>query len=317
MTATWIVGVDGSENSLHALEWGIDQAVGRDVRIVLLSTWSLPITAAGMFAEAAPLYDWHEFEQSLLEKTQAVASERARDGVQLEAMVNQGPAAQVLIDASREAELLVVGARGLGRVKGLVLGSVSQRCASHGVVPTAIIGADAPLGPARTTVVGFDGSPNARGALEWALGFVGGDASITVVDALAVAPWLQADVVRARFGQEVDAAEQEFSAHMAELDPDGRAQHSFVIGDARVKLAEMTQGCRSARPRRARQGSCGRAPARVDHDVDAPQRDLCDCGGPVAPRSVTLRRCATSSSTGRSCRHSVDRRRCRIRSRRR
>ncbi|MGD9998028.1 MAG: universal stress protein, partial [Ilumatobacteraceae bacterium] len=154
MTATWIVGVDGSENSLHALEWGIDQAVGRDVRIVLLSTWSLPITAAGMFAEAAPLYDWHEFEQSLLEKTQAVASERARDGVQLEAMVNQGPAAQVLIDASREAELLVVGARGLGRVKGLVLGSVSQRCASHGVVPTAIIGADAPLGPARTTVVG-------------------------------------------------------------------------------------------------------------------------------------------------------------------
>ncbi|MGE0305678.1 MAG: universal stress protein, partial [Acidimicrobiia bacterium] len=53
MTATWIVGVDGSENSLHALEWAIDQAVGRAVRLVLLSTWSPPLTAAGRFPEAA------------------------------------------------------------------------------------------------------------------------------------------------------------------------------------------------------------------------------------------------------------------------
>ncbi|MGD9998252.1 MAG: universal stress protein [Ilumatobacteraceae bacterium] len=241
MTATWIVGVDGSENSLHALEWAIDQAVGRAVRLVLLSTWSPPLTAAGRFPEAAPLYDWHEFEQSLLEKTRALASERTRDGVQLEAVVSQGPAAQALIDASHEAELVIVGARGLGRVKGLVLGSVSQRCASHGVVPTAIIGPDAPLGPARTAVIGFDGSPNARGALEWALRFVDDAATITVVDALAVAPWLQDDVVRARFAKEVEAAEREFGAHMAALDPTNRAGHSFVIGDARVKLADVTR----------------------------------------------------------------------------
>ncbi len=242
MAATWIVGVDGSDNSLNAVEWAIDQAVGRDVRIVLLATWSVPITTGGMFAEGFPVYDWHDYEQSLLSSMTAIASQRARDGVTLEPAVGQGPAAHVLIEASRDAELLVVGARGLGRVKGLVLGSVSQRCASHSTVPTAIISAEAPLGRASRAVVGFDGSQNARTALEWALQFIADETSLTVVDALPVAPWLPADVVRNRFTQEVEAAEQEFRTHMAELDPDNRADHSFVIGDARVKLTEAAEG---------------------------------------------------------------------------
>ena len=238
MAATWVVGVDGSDNSLHAVEWAIDQAIGREVRIVLLASWSVPITTGGMFAEGFPVYDWSDYEQSLLSSIAAIASQCTRDGVTLEPAVAQGPAAHVLIEASRDAELLVVGARGLGRVKGLVLGSVSQRCASHSTVPTAIVHPDAPLGRTRQAVVGFDGSPNARMALEWALRFLDDVASLTVVDALAVAPWLAADVVRTRFASEVHAAEQEFRTHMAELDPDNRAEHSFVIGDARVKLTE-------------------------------------------------------------------------------
>jgi nucleotide-binding universal stress UspA family protein len=195
-----------------------------------------------MFAEGFPVYDWNDYEQSLLSSIATIASQRSRDGVTLEPAVGQGPAAHVLIEASRDAELLVLGARGLGRVKGLVLGSVSQRCASHSTVPTAIISAEAPLGRSRTAVVGFDGSPNARTALEWALQFVDGASSLTVVDALAVAPWLPADVVRARFAEEVETAEQEFRANMAELDPGNRAEHSFLIGDARVRLAEAAEG---------------------------------------------------------------------------
>jgi nucleotide-binding universal stress UspA family protein len=142
-----------------------------------------------------------------------------------------------LIEAGREADLIVVGARGLGRLKGLVLGSVSQRCASHGSVPTAVISSNAPLGPARRAVVGYDGSTNARSAVDWALGFADPSASITVLDALGVAPWLPPDEVRRRFPEEVAASEQEFREHMAGLDPDGRAVHSFVLGDARVALA--------------------------------------------------------------------------------
>jgi nucleotide-binding universal stress UspA family protein len=69
------------------------------------------------------------------------------------------------------------------------------------------------------------------------LSFADESASMTIVDALAVAPWLPPDEVRRRFPDEVDAAEKEFHAHMAELDRAGRADHSFVLGDARVALA--------------------------------------------------------------------------------
>jgi len=237
MTSTWIVGVDGSDNSLHALEWAIDQAVGRDVRLVLLATWTAPLMTTGMFPEGIFVPDWHGLEQELAASTEALAAARARDGVTLEARVAQGSAAQLLIDAGREADLIVVGARGLGRVKGLVLGSVSQRCASHSSVPTAVISGAAPLGPARRAVVGYDGSANARSAVDWALDFADSSASITVVDALGVAPWLPPDEVRRRFPDEVAASEEEFRGHMADLDPAGRAEHTFALGDARVVLA--------------------------------------------------------------------------------
>jgi nucleotide-binding universal stress UspA family protein len=237
MTSTWIVGVDGSDNSLHALEWAIDQAIGRAVRLVLLASWGAPVVTTGLFPEGVFMPDWYGLEQELARSTEALASARARDGVEIEARVAQGPAAQLLIEASRQSDLLVVGARGLGRVKGLVLGSVSQRCASHSSVPTAIISGNAPLGPVRRAVVGFDGSPNARSAVDWALGFAGDRVAMSVVDALAVAPWLHPDDARRRFPDEVEAAEKEFRENMAELDPGGRADHSFVLGDPRVALA--------------------------------------------------------------------------------
>ena len=106
MAATWVVGVDGSDNSLHAVEWAIDQAIGREVRIVLLASWSVPITTGGMFAEGFPVYDWSDYEQSLLSSIAAIASQCTRDGVTLEPAVAQGPAAHVLIEASRDAALV-------------------------------------------------------------------------------------------------------------------------------------------------------------------------------------------------------------------
>jgi nucleotide-binding universal stress UspA family protein len=241
MTSTWVVGVDGSDNARHAAEWAVDQAIGRDVRITVLATWTVPLVTTGMLPAALALPDWSELESALQRSTEALATEFSRDGVEVQARIAQGSAAPVLIEASRQADLLVVGARGLGRVKGVVLGSVSQRCASQGVVPTAVIGIEVPLGRACSIVVGYDGSTNARTAAQWALEFAEPDAAITILDALALAPWLASDVVRERFPSEVHAAEAEFRTHMAELDPDNRASHSFVIADARVALLDACQ----------------------------------------------------------------------------
>jgi nucleotide-binding universal stress UspA family protein len=241
MTSTWIVGVDGSENARRAAEWAVDQAAGRDVRIVVLAAWTVPMMATGMLPGGGMLPNWPELESAVERSTEELAAELARDGVTIEARTEQGPAAQVLIEASREAALLVVGGRGLGRAKGLMLGSVSQRCASQAVVPTAVIGDEAPLGRARSIVVGYDASVNARRAAQWSLEFAGPDAEVTILDALALAPWLPADVVRERHAAEVEAVEAEFQAHMAELDPNHRAIHTLVLADARVALLEASQ----------------------------------------------------------------------------
>lgn len=240
MTQTWVVGVDGSENARHAATWALDQADGRDVRIVLVASWSVPVTAGG-FGAGVVWPDWSDIETGLQQSTEALAAELARPGVTVEARTVQGPAARALVDVSREADLLVVGARGLGGAKGAMLGSVSQRCVSHCVVPTAVITADAPVGPAQHVLIGFDGSANARAAASWGLAFATPDATITVLDALALAPWLSPDMVRERFAGEVEAAESEFQAQMGELDPDGRATHTFVLADARAALAEASE----------------------------------------------------------------------------
>lgn len=240
MTATWVVGVDGSENARHAAEWALDQAQGRDVRIVLLSTWNVPVVPAG-FGAPVVWPDWSEFEAEIRRSTEALAAQLSERGVAVEARVAQGAAGRVLVEESRDADLLVVGARGLGGAKGVVLGSVSQRVVTHSTVPTAVITMEAPLGPARRMLIGYDGSRNARAAVTWGLGFAAPEASVTIVDALPVAPWLPSDVARQHFPNEVAQAEAEFETQMAEIDPGGRATHSFVVADARAALLEASQ----------------------------------------------------------------------------
>ena len=80
-------------------------------------------------------------------------------------------AAAALLDASDGADLLVVGARGLGRVRRLLLGSVSQQCLHHATCPVAIVRDGTQQSDERIAriVVGIDGSDTAGRALEWAL----------------------------------------------------------------------------------------------------------------------------------------------------
>lgn len=94
------------------------------------------------------------------------------DGIEVDREVICGLPAPTLLDASADADLLVVGARGMGGFRGLLLGSVSQQCAHHTTVPLAIVRHD------RWTerepdngeiVVGVDGSKSSQFALEWAL----------------------------------------------------------------------------------------------------------------------------------------------------
>lgn len=131
-----VVGVDGSESSKDALEWAARQArlSGADLRVVC--AWDFP-ASYGWAADYSDA-DFAGQARKALDATVAQVLGDVPEGL-LITHVEQGHAAEILVDASRGADLLVVGSRGHGAFAGMLLGSVSQHCAQHAVCPVVIV----------------------------------------------------------------------------------------------------------------------------------------------------------------------------------
>lgn len=162
-----VVGVDGSEGSARALTWAADEAQARGWTVVAVLTWDMldqhHIDGTRHFD---PQYDERSALATLDHHVDAVLGPRA-EAVQRRAVLDI--AARGLLEASADAALLVVGARGLGGFKGLVLGSVSQHCLHHATVPVAVVHELPAATDHPRIVVGVDGSPNGTAALRWAI----------------------------------------------------------------------------------------------------------------------------------------------------
>ena len=137
-----VVGVDGSPGARAALRWALAEARLRHTPLHVVHAWAFPYTAVGY--GMAPLIDkgfTDELEQrakGLVEEMLAEAGSEA-DGVEVEQEVAEGSAAHVLLEQAERADLLVVGSRGLGGFRGLLLGSVSQQCAHHARCPVVVV----------------------------------------------------------------------------------------------------------------------------------------------------------------------------------
>lgn len=138
-----VVGVDGSESAGAALEFALAEAKVRGADLVAITTWYGRLPARTV--ERLPLiYDASDVTAECGRVLgRAVTEARARlpeaDEVTVRQEVRHGRAARTLVEASRDAQLMVVGARGRGGFAGLRLGSVSQAVLHHAECPVAIV----------------------------------------------------------------------------------------------------------------------------------------------------------------------------------
>jgi nucleotide-binding universal stress UspA family protein len=131
-----IVGVDGSPEAAAALAWAVDEARLHGARLHVVHAY--PVLSALTGSTGDELYAHLETDAKELLQRIAAAGPSVED-LSVNYLGVPGNPAEVLIEASREAKLLVVGSRGLGGFMGLVMGSVSSQCVHHSHCPVLVV----------------------------------------------------------------------------------------------------------------------------------------------------------------------------------
>jgi len=137
-----VVGVDGSEGSVRALEWAAQEARLRHLPLEIVLVWHpSPLVYGGTSwtAMSNTVFDDLRKDAEVRLDAACAAAGAALDDLEVERKVVEGSAAQVLVEAAAGAELLVVGSRGRGGFAELLLGSVSAQCAHHSPCPVLIV----------------------------------------------------------------------------------------------------------------------------------------------------------------------------------
>jgi nucleotide-binding universal stress UspA family protein len=135
-----VVGVDGSDNSRKALEWAYEEAAQHGAALTVVTTWHTP--SLPLYGSVAPDNYPDQPRREALELldrfTAALVPKDPTVDVRTSVEEGKNPA-QVLIERSREAQLVVVGARGRDGFIGMLLGSVPQHVVAHAQCPVVIV----------------------------------------------------------------------------------------------------------------------------------------------------------------------------------
>ena len=122
-----VVGVDGSEPSLRALEWALAEARSGGGTLHLLSAWVFPMAYG--YAFTSTVAEVQQAAQDVIDQSIHYVHQLAPE-IDVTGETTEQMPAQALVAASASADLLVVGSRGRGGFEGMLLGSVSQHCAA-------------------------------------------------------------------------------------------------------------------------------------------------------------------------------------------
>ena len=186
---TVVVGVDGSTSALRAVRWGAAEAARRQAALRL-------VAAFGWMVHHLPARPRIEdgYRETLLARAREQLAEAGRvaeregAGIEIETQLIEGSPIQVLVTEADQAQLMVIGDRGLTQVKGLLVGSVAIGLAAHAGCPVVIVRGDErdPSEAASLPVlVGVDGSSTSDAAI----GFAFEAAAVRRVSLVALHTW--------------------------------------------------------------------------------------------------------------------------------
>lgn len=135
-----VVGVDGSAGSREALRWAFAEAQIRGATLEAVIVWQYPVTASlPTFGVMDTPADFQSEARTTLIEILASEGITAEAPIPVSTLVAEGNPARALLDASSEADLLVVGSRGHGGFTGVLVGSISQQCVHHASCPVVVV----------------------------------------------------------------------------------------------------------------------------------------------------------------------------------
>jgi nucleotide-binding universal stress UspA family protein len=140
-----VVGIDGSHNASHALEWAIAEAALRKADLTVITVHAVPANywtghPSSTLGDEHKLAEAREAAEEAVSKAAEALGDNKPASIKVTAV--DGFPAQTLIEASADSDLLVVGSRGGGGFGSLVLGSISSQVVHHAKCPVVIVPAD-------------------------------------------------------------------------------------------------------------------------------------------------------------------------------
>ncbi len=235
MSAPVIAAVDGSPASMDAARWAAREARRLGTRLRLVNVCELPPLNPNV--ETAPLAEyaavWTESGRRWLDEATELAGAEAPE-VSIESEVQLGGVIDTLVTVSAHAAVLVLGSRGFGGLRRLLVGSVAVSVAAHAHCPVVVVHAGAAEADTGPVVVGADGSPHSHDALQHAFRAAAARSARLVAVRAWRDPWLETAWAGPPLGDEIQrmAADQSQALHtdLAAL----RAQYPDVEVEAKV-----------------------------------------------------------------------------------
>ena len=170
-----VIGIDGSADSEAALRWAVTDAIFRGQQITLVHVVSPLVGGYSGIGMSTPLWpedlnDWQqEHGRKVLNNAAQLARAIAGPDLPIDTRISFGAVVPTLVELSTQADMMVLGTRGLGAFSRALLGSVSTALVHHAHCPIVLVDARAPdVADNAPILLGVDGSPGCLPAIELA-----------------------------------------------------------------------------------------------------------------------------------------------------